>query len=254
MSVESCPLKGTPWVIPDIMLRFLTDLDSDQTQPRPSWTIQKDGHGLSLTVKFAAQSRTCSKQRNYGKTVPGTSEKANSSETIIPRRKKKSPSTTRRNRLRKKAWIQKGKSARLLARSTDSTSKVVHVAEGNSPNTDHNGTESEPIPVTTPSHQDQCSYIATNELETEQLCKSVPTCEIANSDIIDLPSDSKTPAEYEWGNLCAYCKVPSLEDDQFKRCTGCKFVRYCSKTCQVAHWKVHRAGCKILQAGPGCVT
>ena len=32
-----------------------------------------------------------------------------------------------------------------------------------------------------------------------------------------------------------------------KACTGCKVVYYCSRECQVAHWKVHRTLCKQLQ-------
>lgn len=247
-TVETCTLQSTPWVIPAIVLRFLTDLESEPI--KPYWTIQKDDNGLSLVVKFPAKSQTCcSKQRN----VPGkrdTHVVTNSSETVIPKRKKyKSPSTIRRNRLRRKAWTKRLTSARLLARTSNAT-------EGNSP-TDQNGTDSVlPIPVATPSHRDADPNDATNELETNQLCETESvTCEIhddvAASDTSNVPTDSEPP---EWGNLCAYCKLESREDEQFKRCQGCKFVRYCSKSCQAAHWNAHRTGCKILQAGPGCVT
>ena len=37
-----------------------------------------------------------------------------------------------------------------------------------------------------------------------------------------------------------------------KACTGCKVVYYCSRECQVAHWKVHRGICKKLSgSNPG---
>ena len=36
-----------------------------------------------------------------------------------------------------------------------------------------------------------------------------------------------------------------------KACTGCKVVYYCSRECQVAHWKVHKALCKQLQGELG---
>ena len=37
-----------------------------------------------------------------------------------------------------------------------------------------------------------------------------------------------------------------------KACTGCKVVHYCSRQCQVAHWKVHKGICKELLGGnPG---
>ena len=37
-----------------------------------------------------------------------------------------------------------------------------------------------------------------------------------------------------------------------KACTGCKVVYYCSRECQVAHWKVHKGICKKLPgSNPG---
>ena len=37
-----------------------------------------------------------------------------------------------------------------------------------------------------------------------------------------------------------------------KACTGCKVVYYCSRECQVAHWKVHKGICKKLSgSNPG---
>ena len=32
-----------------------------------------------------------------------------------------------------------------------------------------------------------------------------------------------------------------------KVCTGCQVVHYCSRACQLAHWKVHKELCKKLQ-------
>ena len=32
-----------------------------------------------------------------------------------------------------------------------------------------------------------------------------------------------------------------------KACTGCKVVYYCSRGCQVDHWKVHKKLCKQLR-------
>ena len=46
-------------------------------------------------------------------------------------------------------------------------------------------------------------------------------------------------------NYCANCGIASLEDKQLKQCARCKAVYYCSKKCQVEHWKAgHKVDCK----------
>lgn len=44
--------------------------------------------------------------------------------------------------------------------------------------------------------------------------------------------------------VCGACGVGPA----YKICGGCKTVRYCDKTCQVAHWLTHKARCRVLQA------
>eukprot|EP01029_Cantina_marsupialis_P029719 TRINITY_DN782068_c0_g1_i1.p1 TRINITY_DN782068_c0_g1~~TRINITY_DN782068_c0_g1_i1.p1 ORF type:complete len:188 (-),score=68.06 TRINITY_DN782068_c0_g1_i1:224-787(-) len=50
------------------------------------------------------------------------------------------------------------------------------------------------------------------------------------------------------------CSNPSCENveqkaGQFSKCSACKSVHYCSKECQVTHWKSgHKAECKIAKA------
>jgi len=36
-----------------------------------------------------------------------------------------------------------------------------------------------------------------------------------------------------------------------KVCTGCNVVHYCSRECQVGHWKEHMVACRRLQKGQG---
>lgn len=44
--------------------------------------------------------------------------------------------------------------------------------------------------------------------------------------------------------VCAYCRTKHKTTDSLKRCGGCLAVHYCSRECQVAHWKTHKTFCK----------
>ena len=59
------------------------------------------------------------------------------------------------------------------------------------------------------------------------------------------------------GTVCnnPLCKslTPELSEQQLvvgssRRCSGCRVARYCSKGCQVAHWKQHKPACKAAAA------
>lgn len=49
--------------------------------------------------------------------------------------------------------------------------------------------------------------------------------------------------------ICAGCRKPQ-DDNQtpFKKCGGCKTKRYCSTSCQQAHWKTHKPACLAVRA------
>jgi DNA polymerase III gamma/tau subunit len=44
------------------------------------------------------------------------------------------------------------------------------------------------------------------------------------------------------------CSHPGCAKESSKLCSNCKSVRFCSQTCQLAHWPAHKAECKKLQA------
>ncbi len=45
-------------------------------------------------------------------------------------------------------------------------------------------------------------------------------------------------------NTCLYCKKPQSElSKPLKRCAKCQKGHYCSRECQVAHWKTHKVSC-----------
>jgi hypothetical protein len=41
------------------------------------------------------------------------------------------------------------------------------------------------------------------------------------------------------------CWLCGSAAEKLKKCTGCQAALYCSKDCQVAHWKEHKSDCKV---------
>jgi hypothetical protein len=48
---------------------------------------------------------------------------------------------------------------------------------------------------------------------------------------------------------CPNCQAVADEKVPFKRCSGCKSVRYCSRPCQEQQWTIHRDTCMTLARG-----
>ncbi len=66
----------------------------------------------------------------------------------------------------------------------------------------------------------------------------------------DRTSSSDTNAFSEPTNLdkCANCGgsgQPTLQ-----MCSACNKIKYCSKSCQKSHWKIHKTGCKFKPGSP----
>jgi hypothetical protein len=51
---------------------------------------------------------------------------------------------------------------------------------------------------------------------------------------------------HSWNDICANCLLPHQEEQEpLKACARCKAFHYCSKNCQVEHWKAgHKNDCK----------
>lgn len=48
---------------------------------------------------------------------------------------------------------------------------------------------------------------------------------------------------------CARCgAAPAATGEAFSECARCESVRYCTRECQVAHWKEHKPRCKAISA------
>ena len=79
-------------------------------------------------------------------------------------------------------------------------------------------------------------HLTVEELQPDlnKLCAEEAESEQSDSDI-DSPS------------ACGNCLK---EGGHFPRCTGCKYVRYCSKNCQVEDWPSHKHLCRAIQTLP----
>jgi hypothetical protein len=47
----------------------------------------------------------------------------------------------------------------------------------------------------------------------------------------------------------AQCASPGCDGTGLRKCTVCKWARYCGQQCQRAHWPVHKAECKQRASG-----
>ena len=60
-----------------------------------------------------------------------------------------------------------------------------------------------------------------------------------------LLKDPRLLHNHAWKNVCANCGNKSQEKQEFKACARCRAFHYCSKKCQVKHWKNgHNVDCK----------
>ena len=56
---------------------------------------------------------------------------------------------------------------------------------------------------------------------------------------------AKSPAP-SWGDACASCGV-SGKGVKLNSCSRCKAAKYCGRTCQTEHWKVHKKICEAAK-------
>ena len=200
-------------------------------------------------------------------------------------RKKKSPSTKARDRERRKRFrrLRKAKQASrpgdvppaspVLQQSQQGESGILHihtlpektsqteVVDQELPDgvgQDPKLPDPEPgHPVSEPDHTSECDDIdsvgcnSEMESDTSDFQMNSPELRVlkqfAQTAQLDSDDDNSTSDnEQDLFCFCSNCSKRGAETD-LKRCSECKLVKYCSRNCQVAHWPMHKLGCKSLQ-------
>ncbi|KAF7319633.1 MYND-type domain-containing protein [Mycena chlorophos] len=67
--------------------------------------------------------------------------------------------------------------------------------------------------------------------------ETLPNAQAAIDEFLDVLKGSKA-------YVCSQCAASSSATVTLKLCGGCQLTRYCSKSCQVDHWKTHKLSCK----------
>jgi hypothetical protein len=62
--------------------------------------------------------------------------------------------------------------------------------------------------------------------------------------IIELREAGATAAQIAYLEVRESCANSGCDGGGRKRCCACKVTRYCGMACLVAHWRVHRVGCR----------
>jgi hypothetical protein len=70
-----------------------------------------------------------------------------------------------------------------------------------------------------------------------------------------LATAGATAAQIAYLDVQECCANPGCDGGGRKRYAVCKATRYCGMACRVAHWRVHRVGCRppIAQESEGSV-
>ena len=230
--------------LPDSVQLFLAELDGIVF-----WSLQKRNNVFSLTVKWQ------NKQEQIRKESPSNSAPVchvtSVGEAMTPKppksKKRKSPSTIRRDQLRLQAWKDR--------RSKIATPNVV-----DSPS---DSISAEPVSRDGPTIQQTVEEPVSSEDSTDSpQSPPLDTDQQPHDSVADIPSDPLSTTEEDTltsesdpddlddtgtGLLCYTCCRPETSTLKLKSCTGCRLVEYCSKECQIKDWNgLHKQQCASL--------
>ena len=86
-----------------------------------------------------------------------------------------------------------------------------------------------------------------DEGRLNSMMKLFPTSGDAHSKFF-APSVAGPPSKRAPTPACNGCGRAATRVTPLKTCAKCKQAQYCSKECQIGHWKCHKRDCKLIAA------
>ena len=267
--------------ISEHLLKILTALENDETHH--PWKLIRNSDSFTLVVNFRAKNRdkrqfTQLKERASGlKSASQHTDKKHKDSSDVrlaeqPKQKnKKTPAQVPRDREWRKAYLRHIKLARQLRKAQLRADNLAAyyaqlqetsmIAIPQAPVVSHpensgcfDRTSSfsghhihltvDRETVNTAQVQSDLNELSVQEAESEQ-------ASILDSDKLELRQyffnqspEPDSESDVDSSGVCGNCMK---QGEELPRCTGCKFVRYCSKNCQVTDWPSHRQLCQSIQ-------
>ena len=225
-------------------------LESELIQ-EPVWTLKRTSGKIFLDIawttagsKSPAKSKVtkpanCATQLEPVKQVGqmqyiNTRIKPSAKPGVERKRKKKSPSTRRRDKQRRVKWLQtKCKSSSEQPHQSSVGPDACKAPEAEIVST----TNSEPALDNIPADsQSKIPPAVSRDEQPLHRGKELVT-ELSGNELIEKPICKI--------NMCfnLNCHVSESSEVTLKRCSRCNIAKYCSRTCQIAHWRDHRKKC-----------
>ncbi len=186
------------------------------------------------------------------------------------KRKRKSPSTRRRNRLRWERWQAKRRAQ--LPKSSRQPDSVTCPLESSNPNpadsvnrqqcveqntlctTNFESVSSAPDSEPSLEHEESPVEDTSENTDSVEPGQSVHARtsqlndpESTHSDLDTSDCSESADSFYEWlmrQPKCSNCATPQSVPNGLNKCTRCSIALYCDRGCQAEHWKEHRLQCK----------
>ena len=229
-----------PNVIPAALIHIINTLENDSDH-QFLWKLSRNSERVSLFVKCEIRAKTVDGEKPFPvKRKPGN-------------RKKKSPSTLRRQKARKQRFQEKKRAEKAVLPKSPATGVNTAVRQEQESSSVSSVDSCVDLDVYGQAKDLTCSEDKSSENQTLENIPS-PDSEIAAERAIlldllhqteDIDSDDNS-FEFTEINNCSNCKRQPQKGVELKRCSRCHITKYCSVECQRKDWDFHRFACSVV--------